>query len=244
MAIPNNVTQNDLKLLKEKYSDLTPIFNKINEDYPIPYLIGNVSFYGYQINVNENVLIPRFETEGLIEKTINYIKKLDLCKGKIIDFGTGSGCISIALQKEIPSLIIDAIDNSEKALNTAKDNAKINNLIINFQKKDIFTDTIDGMYDIIISNPPYIKPNDTVGKSTSFEPQNAIYVYGNPLKYYDKILELSKEIINQRHLISFEIDEEEGINLSYLAKKYYPNDIISIEKDLNQKDRYLFIYHD
>ena len=127
------------QLLQKKYRNLEPIVNKINNNYPIQYLIGNVDFYGYTIKVNEDVLIPRFETETLVEKTIDLINKLKLEKASVLDVGTGSGCISIALKCEIPTLEITAIDKSRKALNIARKNAKFNKVKINFICKDLFT---------------------------------------------------------------------------------------------------------
>ena len=100
MNKPKNVTENDWKLLKAKYKNLNRIIKKIENNYPVQYLIGYVNFYGYNIKVNKNVLIPRFETETLVEKTINYIKKLHINNPSIMELGTGSGCISIVLKKE------------------------------------------------------------------------------------------------------------------------------------------------
>ena len=100
MEKPSSITNNDWKLLKAKYSNLKRIVKKLNKNYPVQYLIGNVDFYGYKINVNKNVLIPRFETETLVEKTIEYISKCKLHNGSLIELGTGSGCISIVLKKK------------------------------------------------------------------------------------------------------------------------------------------------
>ena len=101
MEKPSSITNNDWKLLKAKYKNLKKPVKKLNKDYPVQYLIGNVDFYGYKINVNKNVLIPRFETETLVEKLIEYISKYGLESSSLIDLGTGSGCISIVLKKEL-----------------------------------------------------------------------------------------------------------------------------------------------
>ena len=138
MEKPESITTNDWKLLKAKYKNLNKVVKKINKNYPVQYLIGNVNFYGYNINVNKHVLIPRFETETLVEKTIEYIKKLKLENGSLIDLGTGSGCISIVLKKELESLNITGLDISNKALKLARKNAKNNKADIYFIKENIF----------------------------------------------------------------------------------------------------------
>lgn len=242
MKRPDNISIMDWQLLQKKYNNLSLIIDKINEGYPIQYLIGNVDFYGYTIKINPNVLIPRFETETLVEKTLNYIKKLNMEEASLLEIGTGSGCISVALKCEMPKLEITAIDNSRKALVVAKENAKFNKVKINFIYKDLFNFNLINNYDIIISNPPYIPVNSNVDIKTKYEPYNAIFVEGNPLKYYEEILNISKRILNDKHLISFEIDEDYGTEMVKLAKRFYPKDNISLEKDLTGKDRYIFIF--
>ena len=245
MKQPNNISKLDWELLKEKYNNnLEFVIDKINNNYPVQYLIGNVDFYGYKIKVNPNVLIPRFETETLVEKTINLIKKKNLFNASVLDIGTGSGCISIALKKMINSLEVTAIDNSRKALFTAKKNAKLNKVSINFIYKDVFKYNLINHYDVIISNPPYIPFGDKVDPKTDYEPKSAIYVEGNSLKYYEKILEIATKYLNKNGIIAFEIDEDAGTRLKKLAKKYFPNAKIKIEKDLANKNRYMFVLND
>ncbi len=239
-----NISKLDYELLSKKYKNLDKVLKKIESGYPVQYLIGNVDFYGYKIKVTPSVLIPRFETETLVEKTIDYINKLGLNKGKIIDIGTGSGCISIALKKEINSLDVTAIDNSLKALRVAKYNAKLNNANINFKFKNLFKYNLKDKFDIIISNPPYITYGDNVSLNTKYEPYNAIYVDKDPLKYYEEIFKIGLNSLNQKYLIALEIDEEQGDNLVKLSKMYYPNSKISLEKDLTDRDRYLFIINE
>lgn len=244
MKRPSNISIVDWQLLQKKYNNLVPIIDKINSGYPIQYLIGNVDFYGYTIKINPNVLIPRFETETLVEKTIDYIKKLNLESSSLLEVGTGSGCISIALKCEIPELEITAIDNSRKALIVARDNAKFNKVKINFILKDLFKFNLINNYDVIVSNPPYIPENSNVDEKIKYEPHEAIYAIGNPLRYYEEILKISKKCLNKKHLIAFEIDEDFGQEMIELSKEYYPEDIISLEKDLTGKDRYIFIYNE
>ncbi len=223
-----NISSNDYKLLVEKYGSLDAIKDKLLDDYPIQYLIGNVDFYGYQIDVNPSVLIPRFETETLVEKTLSYIDKYHLDGVKVLEVGTGSGCISIALKKERDSLDITAIDISDDALKLAKLNAKKNNANINFLKSDVFDFRTNDKYSIIISNPPYISIGDNVSAETKYEPFDAIYVSGDPLTFYKRILEIASVNLTDRFLIAFEIDEEQGENLVNLSKRLFPKSLISL----------------
>ena len=240
---PENISNLDWNLLCQKYDNLEEVIAKIDEGYPIAYLIGDVSFYGYPFKVNENVLIPRFETETLIEKTIKLIKSLNLENSNLIDLGTGSGVIAITLKKEIPSLNITAIDKSKEALKVAIENSKLNNVNVDFQNQDIFNYKLPENISIVISNPPYIEEDSNYNQNVLYEPKEAIFVSNiNPLIYYEQILKIAKEQINKKHLIAFEIDEDHKEDMHKLCKKYFPSDNIVIEKDLAGKNRYAFIY--
>lgn len=240
---PENISNLDWNLLCQKYDNLEEVIAKINEGYPIAYLIGDVSFYGYPFKVNENVLIPRFETETLIEKTIKLIKSLNLENSNLIDLGTGSGVIAITLKKEIPSLNITAIDKSKEALKVAIENSKLNNVNVDFQNQDIFNYELPENISIVISNPPYIEEDSNYNQNVLYEPKEAIFVSNiNPLIYYEQILKIAKKQITKKHLIAFEIDEDHKEDMHKLCKKYFPSDNIVIEKDLAGKNRYAFIY--
>ena len=242
---PENISNLDWNLLCQKYDNLEEVIAKIDEGYPIAYLIGDVSFYGYPFKVNENVLIPRFETETLIEKTIKLIKSLNLENSNLIDLGTGSGVIAITLKKEIPSLNITAIDKSKEALKVAIENSKLNNVNVDFQNQDIFNYELPENISIVISNPPYIEEDSNYSQNVLYEPKEAIFVSNiNPLIYYEQILKIAKEQINKKHLIAFEIDEDHKEDMHKLCKKYFPSDNIVIEKDLAGKNRYAFIYNE
>lgn len=234
---------NEIEYLK-KYlpSDkLEDGIKRLNNGEPVQYIVGNVDFYGYKINVNKNVLIPRFETEELVFKTINLIKKNLNENIKVLDIGTGSGCISIALKKEIPGLDITAVDISEDALVVAKNNALENNCEINFIKSDLFNN-IDDKYDLIISNPPYISYDeqimDIVKKN---EPHLALYAKNNGLYFYEEIIKNSSNYLNDKNIIAFEIGYLQANEITKMAHKYYPNSNIIIEKDMQEKDRFVFI---
>lgn len=244
MKKPENVTTNDWKLLKVKYSNLKRVVKKIEKNYPVQYLIGHVNFYGYKINVNKKVLIPRFETETLVEKTIKYIKKYKLTKGSLIDLGTGSGCISIVLKKELEHLNISALDISKKALTVAKKNAKQNKADITFIHDNIYKFNPINKYDILISNPPYVKETDKVSENIKYEPKKAIYANDSGLEYYKHIIKTCRKYLNKKNIIAFEIGYDQGEFLSKLAKKHFPKGKITIEQDLSGKDRYLFIINE
>ena len=221
-------------------SNIEEDYKKLLDKYPIQYLIGYVNFYGYKINVNEDVLIPRYETEFLVEKTIKYYKELFNKKVKVLDIGTGSGAISVVLKKEI-DCDITGCDISKKALEVAKNNAKCNDLNINFIESDIFSN-INDKYDIIISNPPYISKDEIIMESVDkYEPHLALYADDNGLYFYKKILSEAKKYLNDKFLIAFEIGYLEASSIVDIIKDYFNDVKVSVEKDLSGKDRYIFI---
>ena len=187
---PNYLTQNDWELLTKKYKNMHRVIKKLNKNYPVQYLIGNVNFYGYEIIVNKNVLIPRFETETLVEKTIDYIKQNNLIEGNVLEIGTGSACISIALKKELNGLKITSIDKSPKALKVAKKNIKNNTVNINLLKQNIFKYQISDRFDVLISNPPYISEDEIIDEKCKYEPSMALYANNKGLAFYEHILKI------------------------------------------------------
>lgn len=223
--------------------DIEHDYKLLKDGYPIQYLIGYVDFYGYKINVNEDVLIPRYETEYLLEKVINISKQIFSDKINILDIGTGSGAISIVLKNELNSNVT-ACDISKKALNVAINNAKINNSSINFIKSDIFSN-INDKFDIIISNPPYISSDEVIMDSVKkYEPNLALYAPKDGLYFYEEIIKDARKYLNDKFIIAFEIGWWQG-NLIYdIAKRYFNDSVIRIEKDLTDRDRYLFIIHE
>lgn len=236
------ITDNDWKLLKQLYpNNLEEIEKKINENYPIQYLIGNVNFYGYQINVDESVLIPRFETENLIEKTIYYLNKYNITSPTILDMATGSGCIAITLAKELPNAKITAIDNSTNALKKAQENCTLNDVAITLEVKDILKDNFSGQYDLLISNPPYVSKNQEVDQATKYEPQNAIFAANEGLIFYEKIAQIACNIVKEKSIIALEIGYDQGEKIKKIFQEKFPNSIIKIEKDYNNFNRYVFI---
>ena len=238
----------DINYLKKyiKARNLDDIFyNKCLQELktgkPIQYIIGEVNFYGYDFKVNENVLIPRFETELLVDKTIKKIKKLFIDRTvDIVDLGTGSGCIAITLKKEINSNV-DAIDISKDALKVAKDNAINNHVDINFINTDM-TKYTEKKYDVIISNPPYIAYDEEIMDIVkNNEPHNALYAEDNGLYFYKKIIENIPKITKEKYLVCFEIGSTQSTAIVDIARKYLKDINISVEKDYANLDRFIFI---
>mgnify|MGYP004690275631 FL=1 len=226
------------KYLKDK--DIDTAIKELENGIPIQYIVGNVNFYGNTINVNSNVLIPRFETELLVDKTIKYIKTNFKNHVDILDIATGSGCIAITLKKEIYSTV-DASDISEEALKVAQENALNNKVDINFINSDMLTN-ITKKYDIIISNPPYLtKEDDIMDIVKNNEPEIALYAKDNGLYYYDVILKNIKNNLKDKYLIAFEIGYTQGETIKNIALKYLDNINVKIEKDYSNKDRFVFI---
>lgn len=214
---------------------------ELSQNRPIQYIIGNVNFYGYIINVNESVLIPRFETELLVDKTIQKVKKLFPNQNlDIIDLGTGSGCIAITLKKELNAQV-SALDISLDALNVAKQNAINNHASINFIHADM-DNYQEGCFDVIISNPPYISYEEEIMDLVKDnEPHLALYAENHGLYHYQKILENIKYLTKDKYLIAFEIGEHQSSSIENIVKQNLKNVNISIEKDYSGKDRFIFI---
>ena len=234
--------ENNIEYLKKYLKDKTldEGIELLNKGIPVQYIVGNVDFYGYNFKVNENVLIPRFETEELVEKTIKYINKYFNKKVDILDLGTGSGCIAITLKKEL-DCNVDAVDISSKALEIAKLNAKNNNVDITFYEGDMLN-PINKIYDVIISNPPYIAYNEEIMEIVkNNEPHTALYAEDNGLKYYKDIISNANKYLKEKSIIAFEIGEKQGKLILEYAKNYFKDSIITVEKDMQNRDRFVFI---
>lgn len=234
LALQHNFELNDEDLLF-----LQNAFLKLKNQIPIQYIIGETGFYGLQFKVDKNVLIPRPETEELVDWIIqNHKNKNNL---KILDIGSGSGCIAISLAKNLPNAEVSAIDISAEALNVAKNNAALNQVNVNFLKADILTiSKLPGTFDIIVSNPPYVREleKDQMQQNVlSNEPHIALFVEnGNPLLFYDKIAELAKTHLTENGVLYFEINQYLGSKTVDLLKtKGFIN--IELKKDIYGLDR-------
>ena len=236
---PDYISFPDWELLTKKYPNKKELLDKLATGYPPQYLLGNVEFYGNIINVNEKVLIPRFETELLVDKTIKYAKSIFNKKINIIDLGTGSGCIAISLKKNL-DCNVTSLDISKDALDVAKTNAKLNNTEINFIKKSM-TENLSNNYDIIISNPPYIPYNGYVeDKVKENEPNIALFASDNGLFFYKEILKKHLNNLNSPGIMAFEFGDNQKNLLEDIIKKL--NLKYSFENDFQGLPRYLFIF--
>lgn len=227
----------------EKYLEpdkLEEGLKKLEQGIPVQYIVGNMDFYGFNFDIDSRVLIPRFETEELVEKTINYLKDFnqDL---NIIDLGTGSGCIAITLKKLLPSSNVTAVDISNDALEVAKSNAKKLGADVNFIQSNMLNN-VTGKYDCIISNPPYIAYDEEIMEIVkNNEPHLSLYADNNGLYFYEDILKNCSKFLNNKFLIAFEIGQTQGEAIKDLAHTYLSNITVSIEKDMQGLDRFVFI---
>ena len=234
---------NNVEYLKKYYQgDITSALERLEQGEPIQYIVGNVDFYHSNFKITKDVLIPRFETEELVDKTINYIKMYLKEPLNIVDLGTGSGCIAISIKKEI-DCNMDAVDISKKALEIARMNAKENNVDINFYCGS-FLEPLNKKYDVIISNPPYISYDEEIMDVVkNNEPALALYADNNGLSCYEEILKNVSKYLSDKSIIAFEIGYKQGNTIKSMVEKYLPNARISIEKDLQGKDRFIFIFN-
>jgi len=206
---------------------------------PIQYILGETVFYNCHIKVNSSTLIPRPETEELVDLIIGENKDYS---GSIIDFGSGSGCITIALAANLPLSIVTGVEISDDAILVARENAALNNVNVSFINADIFnfdSKTVDRS-GIIVSNPPYVRNSEKLQMNRNvleFEPPLALFVTdSDPLIYYDAIIKLADEILLPDGRLYFEINEMMGGSLAALLKSAGYSDI-EIVKDLNEKQR-------
>ena len=232
----------------------TDILNEFNEKYerlltgePLQHILGYEYFYGHKFIVNEDVLIPRPETEELVANILAYYdeffegQKVDVC-----DIGTGSGAIAITLKKEEPNFTVTASDISELAVKTAKQNAVNLEADVNFLIGDMCEPLIDNniKVDILVSNPPYIPQDEEMEHSVKdFEPHVALFGGEDGLKFYRIIFERSKYLLKERSFMAFEMGYNQKENLTALAQEYFPNSKIEVLKDMSGKNRMLFIFN-
>lgn len=222
-----------------KWNKLT--MSLLEKDYPVQYIIGYVDFYGLKINVNEFTLIPRYETEYLIELTLKEIKKLNLDNPKILDLCTGSGAIGLTLKSLLPSSEVTLSDISKDALMVANKNKNELNLDVNIIESDLFKN-IPGKFDVIISNPPYVMTNETLPKDVLYEPHPALYSGPKGIDHIEEIFKNIKSHLNNKYLIALEINEKSETDIINLIKTYFEKNInYKFMKDLAGKTRYLFI---
>lgn len=242
-----NVSPAEVTLINDK--DIEPgteqrlkkIINQLEEETPIQYILGYTEFYDLELTVNKNVLIPRPETEELVDWII---KENNAWAGlSILDIGTGSGCIILSIAKNLSNSICFATDVSEAALSVAKQNAVKQNLDVSFSIHDILKEEenpFQNKYDIIVSNPPYVLESEKAKMHKSvldYEPGLALFVSDDEaLLYYSSIARKAKEWLKPEGKLYFEINEQKGKEVLELLESMGYKDI-EVRKDLNSKER-------
>jgi len=240
----------DLYLLHDEFVDeeIEAVYlaglDRLNNEEPLAYVLGFQWFYDSKIMVNENVLIPRPETEELVNNVLMDIDDYFTNDIEIVDVATGSGAIAISLAKDL-GLSVDASDISEEALLVASKNAELNGVKVNFYQGDMLDPILDlnKKYDVLLCNPPYIKEIEDVQTSVlDFEPHIALFGGNDGLYFYRKVFEKAHLVLKDRSLMAFEIGFDIGDALLELGKSYFPEAKIELKQDINGLDRMLFIY--
>ena len=213
---------------------------------PLAHILGYEWFYGYKFKVNEDVLIPRPETEELVANVLaDYDEYFTNQKVTLIDVGTGSGAIAISLAKEETNLNVFASDISEEAIAVAKENAKTIEANVEFLCGDMLQPFIEKgiKVDILVSNPPYIPNEEVMEKSVvDFEPHVALFGGSDGLKFYRMIFENAHKVLKERSMLAFEMGYNQKEAMEAEARKYFPNARMETVKDINGKNRMFFIY--
>jgi len=234
------IINSDKIIESNKIDEINLIIERLQKEEPIQYILGKTEFYDLVFNVNKHTLIPRQETELLVDKIIkqNSISE----EIKILDIGTGTACIAISLSKNIKNAKVSALDISYETLNMAKENAILNKEKINFITDDILNpiNIFDDKFDIIVSNPPYVTENEKSlmqNNVLDYEPDLALFVPNkNPLKFYIAICNFASNNLEAGGQLWLEINEQFGYETVELLKKHNFTDL-RIIKDLNEKDR-------
>ena len=227
------IIHSNQELTNDNIISFENIISDLKQNIPIQYILGEAHFYDLKFKVNSSTLIPRGETEELVQ----YILKQDFTS--VLDIGTGSGCIAISIAKNSNSKIT-AIDNSIEALEIAKSNAILNSVKINFVLSDVFNFSDTKKYDLIVSNPPYVLESEKkiMDKNVlDYEPHNALFVSDNdPLVYYNEIAKIATKNLNKNGLLFFEINENYSKQIIELLSNLNFVDI-ELKKDINGRDR-------
>ena len=232
-ALQQEVTEEEKQFVEE-------IYKKLAAHIPAQYIIGHAEFFGMQLKVDERVLIPRPETEELVDLILTENPEKNL---KVLDIGTGSGAIALALAKNRPDWSVTATDISQDALDLATENAKRQDLNLSFIKSDCFSE-ISSKYDIIVSNPPYISRADEVEVGLNVlhsEPHLALFADEDGLAIYRRIAEDSKDYLNDGGKIYLEIGYKQGQSVPALFKENFPEKRVRTLKDQFGQDRMVVI---
>lgn len=239
----DRIVYKDRELTAEQTTRLQQSLAALLERQPVQYVTGSSWFYGMELQVNAHVLIPRPETEELVEWIVQDVRNSKLPQRRILDIGTGSGAIPLAIKKELPTAIVWALDVSAGALETARGNAQQQKLDVHFEQMDILDTSVTQslpMFDIIVSNPPYISQRESIDMQeqvVAYEPSIALFVPDDDaLLFYRQIGLLAKEKLNPGGALYFEINEAFGEETAALLRgQGYMN--VEVRKDLFGKDR-------
>lgn len=217
-------------------SKILSLVKKRSEGYPLQYLLGQWEFYGYPFKVNENVLIPRADTELIIENVLEICRKNNLMSPKIADLCSGSGCIAITLKKQIPSAEVYAMEISKKAVEIIHSNAVLNNAEINILNDDVLNPKTENLqiFDIIVSNPPYLTQQemDTLQKEVTFEPPLALFGGADGLDFYRRMTSVWKNFLHKDGWLIYESGDGQHEDIkNILGKNNFYN--ITLSRDLN-----------
>lgn len=227
---------NDLS--DKKKQNITSIVKRLQNNEPIQYIFGSTEFYGLPFKVTPSVLIPRPETEELVEWILQAPQP---SHPHILDIGTGSGCIAITLAKKLTKATVDAWDVSEETVAVAKQNASINNVSVNFSKIDVLQPIPNNkQYTLIVSNPPYIREMEKENMSSNvlnYEPHHALFVPNNKsLIFYHRIAEIAQQQLKSNGWLYFEINHAKGAEVVELLKEKQFVEI-ELRKDISGNDR-------
>lgn len=235
----------DRNFTDDTLEKLISAIDRLSNKEPIQYILGETEFDGLTFNVESGVLIPRPETEELVSLISNDFQNLE--KGlRLLDIGTGSGCIAVSLAKNLPTAVVTAWDVSNDALKIAKENAFLNQVDVQFEKKDILTytpDTLDnGTWDLIVSNPPYVTQSEASEMDANvleYEPHLALFVdNADPLLFYRTITDLAIGLLKPSGSLYFEINSRFGNETLELIQTYPFKEVVLIQ-DISGKDRFI-----
>ncbi|MGC3978693.1 MAG: peptide chain release factor N(5)-glutamine methyltransferase [Paludibacteraceae bacterium] len=234
------LSNSDLVLSESQKEEAKEFISRLKQNEPIQYILGETVFFGLNFNVNPSTLIPRPETEELIEWIKTNVSS-NLVEKEVLDIGTGSGCIAVTLKKLFPNAGMTAMDISAEALVTAKQNAELNGVEIDFAQVDVLQiKKLNKKYDIIVSNPPYVLESDKKNMQHNvldYEPHIALFVTdSDPLIYYRKIAELARNHLSKTGMLYFEIHNKQGENCKKLLHSLGFKSII-LRKDISGNDR-------
>ena len=232
-------TARNLSLSRKQKGYLESALERLEKGEPIQYVTGYAYFMNFRIDVSPSVLIPRGETEELVNLISDYLQDQPL---SVLDIGTGSGCIAIALKKKYPQLVVSACDVSCDALTLARANANYNGAEINFFQADILhVPDLPAQYDCIVSNPPYVlemEKKDMHQNVLDYEPESALFVSNDdPLVYYGSIIELALRYLRPDGKLFFEINETKGAKVAQLLQSAHFKEV-EIIQDFHEKDRF------